>query len=145
MPAGTCCGAVADNGHTVSASPLPTWVRLGLPGLLVLLTLLTLAELSVGPGSLSEVRGLQTSVSEMRAVNQALQRQNEVLGAQILSLTSGMDAVEEQAREELGMIRRGEPFYLVPDTPFDPLAGHPLGVPRRVPDGSAPAAAQDTD
>jgi cell division protein FtsB len=33
----------------------------------------------------------------------------------VLSLRSGLEAIEEHARNDLGMIKRGETFYLVID------------------------------
>jgi cell division protein FtsB len=46
----------------------------------------------------------------------ALEARNRLLTAEVLALKEGpAAAVESRARSELGMIRDGETFYLVPD------------------------------
>ncbi|MGB5305570.1 MAG: septum formation initiator family protein, partial [Gammaproteobacteria bacterium] len=38
---------------------------------------------------------------------------NEALNAEVLDLKQGLDAIEEHAREDLGMVKDGETFYQV--------------------------------
>lgn len=45
----------------------------------------------------------------------ALERRNRTLTAEVLALKEGLGAVEARARSDLGMIKRGETFYLVPE------------------------------
>ncbi|NJD00700.1 cell division protein FtsB [Candidatus Erwinia dacicola] len=61
-----------------------------------------------------------TRVNEYVAVQQAhnakLKARNDQLFAEIDDLNSGLEALEERARNGLGMIKPGETFYrLVPD------------------------------
>jgi len=49
--------------------------------------------------------------------NQQLNDQNEVLKAEVNDLRQGLDAIEERARDELGMIRENEVFYQLIDVP----------------------------
>ena len=53
-----------------------------------------------------EVEARATEVEELRARNAALE-------AEVADLKSGSAAIEARARESLGMIRKGETFYLV--------------------------------
>ncbi len=46
----------------------------------------------------------------------ALERRNRILTAEVLALKEGLGAVEARARSNLGMIKDGETFYLVPES-----------------------------
>ena len=60
-------------------------------------------------GSVIERVGLQ------RAKLNELKQRNSVLEAQVLDLQNGLDAFEEKARNDLGMIKQGETFIqLIP-------------------------------
>ncbi len=87
--------------------------------LVILLTLLVVLQyrLWVGEGSLAEVRTLQAQVERRHEQNAALRARNEALRAEVEDLKSGLAAIEERARSELGMIRDGEHFYQVVDPP----------------------------
>jgi len=45
--------------------------------------------------------------------NNSVKINNQALYAQILDLREGYDAIEEKARQELGMIKKGETFYRI--------------------------------
>ena len=77
--------------------------------------LVLLVDLFRGPGSPAEVAELRDSVERMRSVTEELRSRNEVLNSEIVALTGDLDAVEELARQELGMIREEETFYLLRD------------------------------
>ena len=47
------------------------------------------------------------------AENETKVQRNAILRAEIKDLKEGLDAVEDIARSELGLIREGETFYLV--------------------------------
>jgi cell division protein FtsB len=83
--------------------------------LLVILLLLLQYRLWVGDGSLAEVWRLYQQVEAQRAENQRLLERNQALEAEVEDLKRGLDAIEERAREELGMIRDGETFYQIID------------------------------
>lgn len=80
--------------------------------LFVLLGLLQY-KLWVGDGSLSEVWQLKQKIGAQETDNRALKQRNQQLEAEVRDLKEGLDAAEERAREELGMVKRGEVFYLV--------------------------------
>ena len=58
-----------------------------------------------------EVYRLQESVELQMNKNTKMRQANFSLEAQIKDLKSGSTAVEERARTELGMVKRGEVFY----------------------------------
>ena len=59
------------------------------------------------------VWSLDRSVAEQGDENEALVQRNERLAAEVRDLKQGLDAVEEIARNDLGMIVEGETFYQV--------------------------------
>jgi cell division protein FtsB len=69
------------------------------------------------------VRGvarLRQAVAAQRADNDLLAERNRQLAAEVHDLKTGMDALEERARSDLGMIARNETFYqVVPARPAD--------------------------
>lgn len=82
---------------------------------LVVLFLLFQAQLWSGKGGLPAVWQLQEAVDEQQAENEALYQRNRALEADVDDLKEGLEAVEERARDELGMIRDDEVFYQVSD------------------------------
>ena len=83
--------------------------------ILVLLLGLLQYRLWVGDGSLAEVRQLKQKIRAQESENEALRERNRHLEADVYDLKEGLDAVEERARWELGMVRKDEVFYLVVD------------------------------
>jgi cell division protein FtsB len=95
--------------------------RLLLPVLLLALLLGWLQyRLWLGEGSWGEVNGLQNHVAQQQRENQGLRERNNELAAEVEDLKSGEAAVEERARSELGMIKPGEKFYRVVESPSPP-------------------------
>ena len=66
-----------------------------------------------------EVERLQKAVAAQHSENEQLEERNRQLGAEVRDLKTGLDALEERARTELGMISGHETFYQVvpPQTP----------------------------
>ena len=91
-------------------------------GILILLLLLLQYRLWVGEGSLAEVVSLQQEIARQRAELSRLEARNRALQAEVADLKDGLDALEERARSELGMIKQGEVFYQV----IEPSRGEPL-------------------
>jgi cell division protein FtsB len=85
--------------------------------LLVVLLVLLQYRLWVGDGSLAEVWGLYQQVEAQREENRRLQERNQALDAEVTDLKQGLDAIEERAREELGMVKDGETFYQIIEDP----------------------------
>ncbi|MDH5824401.1 cell division protein FtsB [Luteimonas sp. RD2P54] len=94
-------------------------------GLRIVLVLLVLLlgwlqyRLWFGTGGAAEVSRLEAQVAQQAHQNEGLRARNAALAAEVADLKSptGEAAVEERARSELGMIRPGEVFYRVVETP----------------------------
>jgi cell division protein FtsB len=72
-------------------------------------------KLWFGDGSLSEVVQLTRELENQKQKLEALEARNRILEAQVLDLQNGLDAFEEKARNDLGMIKQGETFIqLIP-------------------------------
>lgn len=85
--------------------------------ILVLLSVLTWMQyrLWVGTGSLAEVHNLKQEIARQGVELEQLRARNRVLIAEVQDLKQGVDALEERARAELGMVKEGEVFFqLVP-------------------------------
>ncbi|HSG60204.1 MAG TPA: septum formation initiator family protein [Pseudomonadales bacterium] len=67
----------------------------------------------VGPGSYANVTALQRQMSEQQRINRDLRIENEQLAREVTALKSSLEAVEERARRQLGMIKKGETLYLL--------------------------------
>ena len=78
--------------------------------LAILLSLITY-RLLFGDGSLQELDRLDDELRESRSQLISLQNRNQGLRAEVSDLKTGLDAVEERARLELGMIGNDETFY----------------------------------
>ncbi len=72
-----------------------------------------------GEGGRQEVEALRVTVEKQRKENAALHVRNEALSAEVEDLRAGEAAIEERARAELGMIKPGEVFYRIVETPPD--------------------------
>lgn len=80
--------------------------------LIVLLSLLQY-RLWSGGNSLPEYFALQKQIAAQQEGNAKLNERNQVLKEEIIDLKSGTQAIEERARNELGMVEDGETFYRV--------------------------------
>lgn len=84
-------------------------------GILILLLIGLQYKLWLGDGSLSEVVQLSRELDLQKEKLRLLAERNRILEAQVLDLQNGLDAFEEKARNDLGMIKKGETFIqLIP-------------------------------
>lgn len=63
----------------------------------------------------AQVRTLNARLSEQVETNTRLQERNDALFAEVQDLREGLDAIEERARSELGLVGEGESFFLIVD------------------------------
>ena len=71
------------------------------------------AKLWLGEGGIADNADLQTQILSQQAENARLTERNRILDAEVRDLKQGLEAVEEHARLDLGMIRNGETFVRV--------------------------------
>jgi cell division protein FtsB len=67
----------------------------------------------LGKGSWLRVWEIDRKISEQRRINDRLATRNAALDAEVRDLKEGLGAIEERARNELGMIRSDEIFFQV--------------------------------
>ena len=77
-------------------------------------------ELWIGEGSLATVWQLQKGITEQKKENEKISHRNESLLAEVNDLKKGDTAIEERARNELGMIKKGETYIQVVDDKVKP-------------------------
>jgi cell division protein FtsB len=80
---------------------------------LVALLILLQYRLWLGDGSVRTAIQLKQQISAQQAQNQKLVEQNQMLLAEVQDLKSGKQAVEERARNDLGMVKKDETFYQI--------------------------------
>tara|TARA_R110001606_G_scaffold361754_7_gene515233 strand:+ start:147664 stop:147948 length:285 start_codon:yes stop_codon:yes gene_type:complete len=56
---------------------------------------------------------LHRQVEIQRQDNDVLEERNKLLAADVHDLKSGLDALEERARNDMGMIKSGETFFQI--------------------------------
>ncbi len=83
----------------------------------VVLLLLLQYPLWLGKGGWVRVWDLDRQVQAQKDTNAKLEARNAALDAEVRDLKQGLDAVEERARYELGMIKQDEIFFQVVPAP----------------------------
>lgn len=93
-------------------------------GLLVVVLLYLQYTLWLGDHGVIKLWHLQETIASQEVENKKLRERNQILHAEVVDLKQGTEALEERARSELGMIKKGETFYQVIDqsSPAKPLA-----------------------
>ncbi len=81
--------------------------------LLVSLLALVQFRLWVGEESLAEVWRLRQAIEQQSSENVLFKGRNQRLEAEVRDLKNGLEAVEERARLELGMIRKDEIYFQI--------------------------------
>lgn len=82
--------------------------------------ILLLGSLWVGHGSYPEIWKLKDDIATQKSQNEIQEDKNRQIQSELEESRTGNAAVEERARSELGMIKKGETFYeivLKPDNP----------------------------
>jgi cell division protein FtsB len=68
-----------------------------------------------GDASIGQIKVYQQRLDELKIQVTEKQERNQALYAEVLDLRKGQEAIEERARDELGMIKEGETFFQVID------------------------------
>lgn len=85
-------------------------MRILLAALLILVLVLQY-RLWFAEGGIAEGVRLREKIAAEEQRNAELQARNDALTRQVLELQNGHRAVEQHAREELGLIKEGEQYY----------------------------------
>jgi len=98
------------------------------PLALTLAALIALIQypLWLGKGSWLRVWEVDRQIRAQHEVNRQLQTRNRALDAEVRDLKVGLDAVEERARSELGMVRHNEIYFQLLDDARAPAAAPPI-------------------
>lgn len=82
---------------------------------LILVALIVAVQypLWLGKGSWLRVWEVGQQIAAQKQVNQKLKIRNASLDAEVRDLKQGYDAIEERARNELGMVKQDELFFQV--------------------------------
>ena len=84
-----------------------------LAGILGALILAIQVPLWLGKGGWLRVWEVDRQVAAQRARNAQLEARNAGVAAEVRDLKQGLEAVEERARYELGMVRHDEVFFQI--------------------------------
>lgn len=84
-------------------------------GVLLVIIVILQFNLWVGEGSYSQQLNLESQVEVQQEENVTLGERNDELENEVLDLKTGLDAVEERARSEFGMVKDGEVLYQIID------------------------------
>jgi cell division protein FtsB len=85
----------------------------------VLIGILVLLQypLWFGSGGVLAVWRLNHEIAAQQQENVKLNDRNQALEADVVDLKQGLQAIEERARMDLGMVKKGETFYQVIEEP----------------------------
>lgn len=90
----------------------------------VLLLIVLLVSLQItlwfGDGSIAEVWALRQEIAAEKARNEQLRERNAALDAEVKDLKQGLAAIEERARNELGMVKKDETFFQIVEDEASP-------------------------
>ncbi|OEF08097.1 cell division protein FtsB [Vibrio genomosp. F10] len=64
-----------------------------------------------GKNGIIDFNLVNSEIQAQHRVNDNLRARNDEMFAEIDDLRQGLDAIEERARHELGMVKEGETFY----------------------------------
>lgn len=81
--------------------------------ILIVLLVMLQYKIWLGDGGVPEILQLEEEVEAVQAQVDTLTERNLALDAEVQDLKKGMDAIEERARSELGMIGKDEIYYQV--------------------------------
>lgn len=79
------------------------------------LLLLIQYPLWLGKGGVLRVWEMERQIEAQRQANNRSQARNSALDAEVSDLKQGLEAIEERARSELGMVRQDEVYFQVLD------------------------------
>lgn len=90
--------------------------------IVILVTVVSLLQypLWFGNGGIVNLWRLEREIAAQRGENTRLRERNAALEAEVVDLKTGLDAIEERARLELGMVKKDEAFFQIIEQPRPP-------------------------
>ncbi|WP_441303066.1 FtsB family cell division protein [Cellvibrio sp. QJXJ] len=85
--------------------------------LLVLIILLSYLQyrLWIGDGSLAHAHRLENEIKLQQAEIDRMRERNRILDVEVEELKTGLDTIEERARNDIGLIKKDETFFIILD------------------------------
>ena len=80
---------------------------------LVVVLVMLQYTLWLGHGGRRDLAALEAEFARQQQELTRLRERNQALAAEVSNLQQGLDAVEELARSEMGMVKKGEVFYRI--------------------------------
>lgn len=97
-----------------------------LVAILLVLLLVLQYRLWFSDGGLVKMWELSDMLEAQKQENARLLERNRALEAEVIDLKQGMQAIEERARTELGMVKKDETFFqIIDETKAPPAEGRP--------------------
>ncbi|MEF3193544.1 MAG: cell division protein FtsB [Halothiobacillaceae bacterium] len=72
-------------------------------------------QLWLGDGSWPRAEAAREALERQLAENERLRQRNAELEAEVLDLKTGLEAIEERARSDLGLVKQGETYFQIID------------------------------
>lgn len=98
------------------------------------------APLWFGKGGWLRVRELQRQVDEQKATTARLDAKTKAFDAEVRDLKTGVEALEERARSDLGMVKQDEMYFQLAPVGATPMSSPPPVSPPSPPPALPPAA-----
>jgi cell division protein FtsB len=85
--------------------------------MLVLIVLLSYLQyrLWIGDGSLAHAHRLEKDIKKQQSEIDRMRERNRILDVEVEELKTGLDTIEERARNDIGLIKKDETFFIVLD------------------------------
>ncbi len=84
-------------------------------GILVMLLAALQYRLWIGEGSLAHAHRLEAEISVQKAENEKMRERNRIMDVEVDELKTGLDTIEERARNDIGLIKKDETFFMIVD------------------------------
>lgn len=84
-------------------------------GVLIILLVVLQYRLWIGEGSLAHAHRLENDIKLQKAENDRMQERNRIMDVEVEELKTGLDTIEERARNDIGLIKKDETFFMIMD------------------------------
>ena len=82
-------------------------------GILLILLVVLQYRLWIGEGSLAHAHRLEGNIKVQQAENDRMCERNRILDVEVDELKTGLDTIEERARNDIGLIKKDETFFMI--------------------------------